>query len=334
MSISLKRSLQSSRLPGERKKGYGGFSREGVFALGVGRALWARPGHKRVGWLDFATGAFDELFACDPYVEAVATDGKVAIGMMKSQFVVVDPAEGKKPRRFPAKTVSCRRMALTPDHLLTFQPNKKGLLHVWNRKTFKLEKVGGRDSLKLGGLFGRTWGDALSPSGHAAFYVDKKPSVEVWGPPWSRPSTFPMPADKPIALGLSSDGTTLAVLFEAKAMLVDLGSGKSREVKAPSPKGPNGALRAQTYTASWVHPLPGGQLLIVDFAHGASKYDEKTDESWEEREVVVTLFDTSGKRLAAEALTFKSNLDYSFAEAIAVGDDGVLLNRERRVALI
>ena len=120
------------------------FSREGCFALAGSRALWGRPGANRVGWLSLDDGSFQELFACDTYANWVGTDGSVAIGTMKSQFVVLDPKKGKKPARYPGadhhhaallrRGISSPRRRLT--HLAQHMPHALDLAHdlAWRQR--------------------------------------------------------------------------------------------------------------------------------------------------------------------------------------------------------
>lgn len=169
-----------------------GFYRHGCFVLAGSRALWGRPGKNRVGWLSLDNGAFDELFVCDTYANWVGTDGAVAIGTSKSQFVVLDPGKGKKPLRFPGAYDYCRQVVVTPTHVLTLQSHatKKQQLHVLNRDTFRLEKVSGDDSAST---VANGSAAEISASGHAAFYLADKNCIHVWAPPYTKPTSLPLP---------------------------------------------------------------------------------------------------------------------------------------------
>ncbi len=330
---------------GPAKTGLGMFSREGCFALAGSRALWGRPGANRVGWLSLDDGSFQELFACDTYANWVGTDGSVAIGTMKSQFVVLDPKKGKKPARYPGADEYCRQVVVTPTQVLTLQTHatKPQSLHVWNRESFKLEKVSGHGS----GRFSSDGNDSeIAPSGHAAFFVHGDNSVAVWAPPYTKAVTValpkmkaadPMGRDGARALGISSDGGRVAVLAYDAVYVVDVASGAVTRVAAPTPVGSvvKEVVRGHVYARSWVRPLPNDQVLVIDKTTWGHDYDEKTDDSHDRIEVVVSLYDVkTGARRAVCHAALRSDVDQSLGQTIAISDDKVLLNRSRVIELV
>lgn len=317
-----------------------GFYRHGCFVLAGNRALWGRPGKHRVGWLSLDDGTFDELFVCDAYANWVGTDGVMAIGTSKSQFVVLDPAKGKKPLRYPGANDYCRQVVVTASHVLTLQTHakKKQDLHIFNRETFKLEKVSGDSS-----AYATADGSAseISLSGHAAFYLGDKKCINVWAPPYDKPTTLaaptvsgtdPMGRGGVRALGLSSDGGRVALLGIDAVYVVDVSTAEVVKIAAPSPRGKmvKESVRDHVYARSWVRPLPNNQVLVLDKVAWGYFYDEATDDSHDRIEVVATIYDVAtGKVNAVHHAELRNDTDHSLGETIAIDDERVLLNASR-----
>ncbi|MDP2345814.1 MAG: hypothetical protein Q8O67_33045 [Deltaproteobacteria bacterium] len=273
-----------------------------------------------MGWLSLDDGSWSDFWS-RKYTRCIGVDGDLLVGTMKTgsklEFVVVDPARGKKPVRYPSFAEDLADIAFSPSLVLTVQPDRKTsvpMVHLWDRASFKLSKVVPSCA---------AWRAAVSSSS-AAVVVGDSGVVELWSDPWERARVVDtgFAGYQPVkALGFSSDGARLAVASIAEVVVVDVAAAKiiKRIACAPAGKEIEGPLRADHTSKTWVRPLLHDQLLVVDFARGVQL-----------QEIVAELWDVAaGRRIASELVTLREGKGQGIAEQVAVSDDVVVINRDR-----
>lgn len=301
-----------------------GFYRHGAVALGGGRAVWSNVGSKRVGWLSLSDGAFTELFPFESYATAVGTNGAAVVGIKGGDFVVLDPAVGKKPVRVPGAQEHCQQIAITAGHLVAVQHGEAGCVFIHDCSS-------GTSTLQCpSGSFVQ-----LAPTGHAAMIADD--AVVVLPPPWTTTHTWPLPPltgvdplqrDGARALGIASDGSRVAVLTYDAAYVLDGSSVVRLPCPSPSSEIAEGPMRGHVYAHTWVRPLPHGQVVVLDKIRARHNGNDC-------EEVVATIYDVATAAVrAVHRVKLYDNVDFNLAGSIAIDDHMVLLNQNRCIDFV